>query len=422
MAREYLDAQFPVVNAPKPHITIPIDGREVRRMRLLARTFYEAARPRRRRFSRRKAEVGAVLHVSPSLFGADGIVGGGERAAYELARAIGGEVPTTFVSFGPRRLSWRDGDLGVEIYPSAGDLGGQRFDPLSYHFLEQVRKADVVHCSQYRVAVSQLAILAGAAMGKRTFVTDRGGVGAHFNPHVPVERCLTALLPISHFSLAHLPTRVPACVIHGGTTKLFLSTRAWAPEVTSAQSRRVLYVGRIMRHKGIDVLIEGLPEGMGLDVVGQIYDDEYVALLLRLATSRNVRFVHDATDEHLLSTYRNALVTVLPSVYRDTFGGYWEMPELLGNVLLESMACGTPAICSDVGGMPEVVEHGLTGFVVPPNDPVALGMRIDELACNPRLRYEMGRRAHERVLERFTWEHVAQRALTAYHWDDAAVD
>ena len=164
-----------------------------------------------------------VLQVSPALFGSAGIFGGGERAAYGLARAVAREIPTTLVSFGPERISRRDGDLSVEIYPSTGDFGGQLFDPLSYRFLAQVRKADVVHCHQYRVAVSQLAIIAGAALGKRTFVTDRGGVGVHFDPELPVERCLTALLPLSRFSLANLPEGVPSRVVHGGATELFLS-------------------------------------------------------------------------------------------------------------------------------------------------------------------------------------------------------
>ena len=51
-----------------------------------------------------------------------------------------------------------------------------------------------------------------------------------------------------------------------------------------------------MRHKGIDVLVRGLPDGIGLDIVGHVYDEEYLGLLQRLATGRDVRFVHDATD------------------------------------------------------------------------------------------------------------------------------
>jgi glycosyltransferase involved in cell wall biosynthesis len=392
---------------------VSIEERRIRALRLSARSLYGLGRLRQPARGRGGA-VRSVLYVSPLLFGPDGIVGGGERAAYELARAVAHEVPTTLVSFGASRSSQRKGPLRIEIYPSAGDLVGQRFDPLSYRFLEQLRGVDVVHCNQYRVAVSQLAILAGAALGKRTFATDRGGVGVHFDPQLPVERRLTALLPISRFSLQQLPSDAPARVIFGGATDHFLSGGANRPTGAQTSQRRVLYVGRIMRHKGIDVLIEGLPDGVGLDVVGHVYDEEFHALLQRLASGRDVRFVHDASDADLLDAYSGALVTVLPSVYRDAFGGEWQMPELLGNVLLESMACATPVICSDVGGMPEAVEDGLVGFVVPPSDPEALRRRIGELAGDAALRDEMGRRARGRVLERFTWPAVARCALDAY--------
>jgi glycosyltransferase involved in cell wall biosynthesis len=380
-------------------------------MRLLARGLYMCSRAHHRPSSR---QLRSALHVTPCLFGPDGIIGGGERASYSLARAVAREIPTTLVSFGARRASQQHGELAIEIYPSAGDLGGQRFDPLSHRFLEQVRNADVVHCHQYRIAVSQLAILAGAALGKRTFATDRGGVGVHFTPGIAVERCLTALLPISRFSQSLLPDAIPSRVIYGGATEWFLSDEARSPSVGSEGDRRVLFVGRIMRHKGIDILIQALPHGIGLDVVGHVYDAEYQALLQRLAVDRDVRFVHDADDQALLNAYRRALVTVLPSVHQDAFGGWWEMPELLGNVLLESMSCATPVICSDVGGMPEVVVHGRTGFVVPPNDPSALGAHIAELAGNPSLRVDMGRRAREHVIESFTWERAARDTVAAY--------
>jgi glycosyltransferase involved in cell wall biosynthesis len=394
---------------------IATDDPRVRRMRQLAGALHKCARLRGLKNGRGR-DVRRVLHVTPCLFGPDGIVGGGERAAYGLARAVAREVPTTLVSFGAERASERHGELRIEIYPSAGDLGGQPFDPLSYRFLAQLRDVDVVHCHQYRIAVSQLAILAGAALGKRTFATDRGGIGVHFDPDTPVERCLTALLPISRFSQSVLPKGVPSRVIYGGATESFLLTEV-GPRPNPDSHARVLFVGRIMRHKGIDVLIQGLPDGIGLDVVGHVYDEEYLALLRTLAADRDVRFVHDATDEQLAHVYHDALVTVLPSVYRDAFGGRWEMPELLGNVLLESMACGAPVICSDVGGMPEIVEDGLTGFVVAPNDPAALRMRIAEIAGSPALRAEMGRSARERVLERFTWERAARQTVTAYRDD-----
>jgi glycosyltransferase involved in cell wall biosynthesis len=387
--------------------------RKIRRLRRFAYALHLLGNTRRAPAGRERA-VHSVLHVAPVLFGTDGVIGGGERSSYGFACAVAKKLPTTLVTTGPRRDRLSDGELRIEIYPSAGELGGQLFDPLCYRFLEQLRGVDVVHCHQYQVAVSQLAILAGSALGKRTFVTDRGGVGVHFDPHVPVERHLTALLPMSKFSESLLPQGVPSQVIHGGTTERFLADGSPPSATPPEQSRRALYVGRIMRHKGIDVLVRALPAGVGLDVIGHVYDEEYLALLQQLAEGRDVRFVHDATDEQLVSAYREALVTVLPSVYVDAFGGRWEMPELLGNVLLESMACGTPVICSDVGGMPEIVEGSLGGFVVPPSDPAALGSRIAQLAGDERLRSEMGRRAHQRVLERFTWKLAADEAIASY--------
>ncbi|HEX3909335.1 MAG TPA: glycosyltransferase [Solirubrobacteraceae bacterium] len=395
------------------------EAAELRRLHRRAGALFGLAR-KRGKPRRSGREPRSAVHVSPVLFGPDGIVGGGERAAYGFARAVAAELPTTLVTTGPRREHLRDRDLRIEVYPTLGDLGGQRFDPLCYRFLEQLKGADVVHCHQYRVAVSQLAILAAAAASKRAFVTDLGGVGAHFDPRLPVEQCLSGLIALSEFSLRLLPTGVPAHVIPTGVDQRFLLAGQREPEADAddapgeSTEERVLFVGRIMRHKGIDVLIESLPSGVGLDVVGHVYDDEFYALLQRLAVGRDVRFLHGASDEQLADAYCSALVTVLPSVYDDAFGGHWEMPELLGCVLQESMACGTPAICSDVGGMPEVVEHRVSGYVVPPNDPVALGRRIEELHRDRRLRLRLGRQARERALERFAWPAIARRVVSAY--------
>jgi glycosyltransferase involved in cell wall biosynthesis len=176
-------------------------------------------------------------------------------------------------------------------------------------------------------------------------------------------------------------------------------------------SGRVLYVGRIMRHKGIDVLIDALPPGSGLDVVGRVYDPEYHALLRERAQGKDVRFVHDASDDVVAEHYRRALVTVLPSVYDDVFGGHWDRPELLGGVLQESMATGTPVICTAVGGMPEVVRDGESGFVVPPNDPAALRAAIETLACDPALRRRLGETGRAGVR---SWDAAAREMLERY--------
>ena len=117
-------------------------------------------------------------------------------------------------------------------------------------------------------------------------------------------------------------------------------------------------------------------------------------------------------DEHRL--YQNALCVVLPSVHKTVTGEFSPLPELLGQTLLEGMACGSPAICTDVGAMPEVVEDGVTGFVVPPNDPAVLRARLRWLRAHPAATTAMGHAARERVLRQFNWESVVERCLAAY--------
>src|SRR5262249_799524 len=143
-------------------------------------------------------------------------------------------------------------------------------------------------------------------------------------------------------------------------------------------------------------------------------DSRFQALLERLAEGKRVTFNDRCDDAGLVQAYRRALCVVLPSVYVTVFGERYRVPELLGQTLLEGMACGRPAICTAVGGMPEVVEDGVPGFVVPPNDPVALRDRIDWLSRHPAEAVAMGREARRRVVERFSWPQVVERCLAAY--------
>jgi starch synthase len=86
----------------------------------------------------------------------------------------------------------------------------------------------------------------------------------------------------------------------------------------------------------------------------------------------------------------------------------------LGLVVLEAMASGTPVIASRIGGLPEVIEDGRTGFLVPPGDVAALHDRLDQIVRDPGLGQRLGANARSAVLDRFTWAKVAERCLAAY--------
>jgi phosphoheptose isomerase len=88
--------------------------------------------------------------------------------------------------------------------------------------------------------------------------------------------------------------------------------------------------------------------------------------------------------------------------------------EPFGITPLEAMACGTPVIGSNVGGIKYTVADGKTGFLVPPNDPDTLAARLAELFQNPALLKRFSRQAIQRVQKFFTWEKVAQMLVEVY--------
>jgi glycosyltransferase involved in cell wall biosynthesis len=137
-------------------------------------------------------------------------------------------------------------------------------------------------------------------------------------------------------------------------------------------------------------------------------------LLRRLAQRRNVEFVGAVPDEALPSLYANAAAVVLPSVQRTCYGRHVAVSELLGLTVLEAMASGTPVIASRIGGVPEIVEDGVTGFLVAPGDVGQLSARIATLVGDRALANRLGAAGRERIEQRFTWDACAERCIAEY--------
>jgi glycosyltransferase involved in cell wall biosynthesis len=87
---------------------------------------------------------------------------------------------------------------------------------------------------------------------------------------------------------------------------------------------------------------------------------------------------------------------------------------LFGIPTAEANASGVAVVTSRIAGLPEVVEHGKTGLLVPPGDPSALADAIIRLLEDDRLRRSMGDAGRRRVLQYFTWDRIAQDLLNHY--------
>ena len=360
----------------------------------------------------RRGQELRVVHVVPALFGRDGgIVGGAERYALELARHMAERTPTTLVSFGDEGRSETIGALKVEVIGNPWYVRGQRANPASPALFSWLRKADVVHCHQQHVVSSSLAALYCQMSRKRVVVSDLGGGGWDFSSYVSTDRWYHKHLHISEYSRRVLGQSgtASASVILGG-----VDTLRFSPDDSVERDGTVVFVGRLLPHKGVNDLLNAAPVDMPLELIGSPYDARFLKDLHALAAGKRVIFRHECADSDMVNAYRRARCVVLPSVYRDLYGEQSVVPELLGQTLLEGMACGTPAICTNVGGMPEIVVDGVTGFVVPPNSPETLREKLVWLQDNPEQARGMGKAARRHVLDKFTWPVVVQRCLDAY--------
>lgn len=339
-----------------------------------------------------------VAYVIPTHFDQSSVIAGAERYAYGLAKAASEKVETSLITFSDCYRLRQDGNLTIHYFKSLFYVGGI-VNPFSVTFLKALADATVIHCLQFRTIVTDLAILYGALTGKRIFVTDLSGqVKYTLSYCLPVWRGVHAFLLISEYNRrlqANLP--VTTHIINGG-----VDPNLFSPGIVH-NKKGCLYVGRIYGDKGIHDLIEALPREAALDVVGRSHDDKYLALLKKLRVGKAVVFSHGTSDTDLIAKYRNALATVLPSLVD---GGF--------TTAMESMACGTLVIGTRVGSLPEIIEDGVTGFLVPPNDPAALRERIEYVMRHPVEAREMGMRGREVIMKRFTWDAVAMRCLELY--------
>ena len=175
----------------------------------------------------------------------------------------------------------------------------------------------------------------------------------------------------------------------------------------------VIFVGRITRQKGVPVLLRA---AAALDPSAQLVlcagaadtaelGQEVSSLVAGLqATRSGVIWIPEMLPKgDIIQLLTHALAFVCPSVY-----------EPLGIVNLEAMACATAVVASRVGGIPEVVEDGVTGLLVPPEDPASLADAINLLLRDPGRAAAMGLAGRKRAVAEFSWDAVAEQTAALY--------
>ena len=294
--------------------------------------------------------------------------------------------------------------------------------------------ADVVHNHMYRAEVvgTQAALALAASGRRRPFV-----VGTVHSSRIRSEedrdliRRLTPrmdhLVAVSRAIVRKLEDEgrvgAPISLIYNGVDLARYSEQAACPTLLSeyqipAGAPIVGIVARLEAEKGHPTLLEAWPAVLGaapdarLLVVGEGSQRELLeaqASSLGLLDGRSSSITFTGRRDDVPAVTAALDVAVLPS-YR----------EAQGLSILEAMALSRPVVASAVGGIPEMIDDGRTGILVPPHDPGALAAAIVKLIENPDLAARIGRAGHDLVHERFCVEQMVRAVETIY--DEAVAD
>lgn len=354
-----------------------------------------------------------VLIVPASNFARQRTIGGGERYALELARALAARTPTTHALFDTEASVEQEGPLTLQTY-AVRHLKDSWVFPLTGDSRNALAQFDVLHLLCFPTRLSETLIVRGRLRGQKIVLTDVGGGGRTLSGYLQKFYRRWDLHRLAH-GLAHLSVHAgsfyrdwkqPSVTLFGGVNPALLGSRLGEPEGYA------LFVGRLLPHKGILEAIEAVSPGTPLRVVGRPYARDYFERLQAAAAGKQVTFITDADDAELARQYAGANVVLQVSLPAGE--GIPDKSELLGLVALEGMAGGKPVIVTRTTSLPELVEDGRTGFIVAPRDLATLRARIDELVHDPDRSRELGRQAREHVQRRFTWDRVAEVALGFY--------
>ncbi len=220
----------------------------------------------------------------------------------------------------------------------------------------------------------------------------------------------------SHFteSLLSSAFRKKMRILYPGIDPSALS-QTRRPEIQDKKTRRILFVGRLVKRKGVDDLLVAfkalrneLPDAE-LEIVGDGPDLLRLQKLSKeMGLSEHVTFYGNLRGEALFERYRKADVFVMPSrrTKMDVEG--------FGTVFLEAGLFGKPSIGTKSGGIPEALLDNETGLLIEEGDVRALKVSMERLLEGEALRSRLGGRARERVLANFTWEESTNSLINAF--------
>ncbi|MEY2521123.1 MAG: colanic acid/amylovoran biosynthesis glycosyltransferase [Verrucomicrobiota bacterium] len=306
----------------------------------------------------------------------------GERLAFRL-RGRGGRIEAELRAARPALIHAHFGTDGLLVLPLTRALGV----PL----ITSLRGYDVTRSDRALLASGRLSWMR-YALGKKR-LQHRGAL------FLAVSDALRRRAIARGYPEARTRTH------HNG-----VDLDRFRPNETPAEPGLILHVGRLVEKKGTKVLIEALKEIADAKLV--IIGDGPLRAALERETrelENRVRFLGELPSDEVAQWMRRASVLAVPSVIASDGDA-----EGLPNVVVEAAASGLPVVGTKHSGIPEAIEDGVTGFLVPEGDAGALAARLAQLLGSQSLRREMGVAARRLAERKFDRQTLTERLESIY--------
>ena len=185
----------------------------------------------------------------------------------------------------------------------------------------------------------------------------------------------------------------------------------FVPRDEECNPLNVLYVGRLEFRKGVHILLRAIPQILrripeaSFTLIGADcgMKDYLLKGIKKAGCERNVQFIEHICRSELVEYYQKCGLVVVPSLW-----------ENFPYVCLEAMSCGKSVVASNAGGIPELVEDGVDGMLVSPGSANELAQEVVNLLSDEKLRLNLGNKAREKMVDRFSPRVIAEKTLSLY--------
>ena len=362
-----------------------------------------------------------VLIVAPYFYPK---IGGVENHTYYIAKGLqrrGHSILVVTTNHLANKYTQENVEgLDVIRLSKSFKISNTPISPYWYFQLRRIIKREKPDIIEAHSPVPGLADIAFAVKGKTKFVIKyhsgsmkKGKRATDLLITVYEKFILKKILRESHGIMSVYPTFINTLIGENKNMSFIppgVNIDKFRPKKDAAKTTDILYVGRIERSsqwKGIGTLLDAVAQiakenpNIKLNLVGSGDAVKgFKQKAIELGIQKNIKFSGPLNAVRLVSIYNSSRVLVLPSETES---------ESFGNVLIEAMACGTPVIGSNIGGIPNVIKDGKNGFLTPPKDPVKLASTINKVIYDPELSAKLAKCGRAHVEKHFTEDLLISR-------------